>query len=224
MTTLSHQVLNRALMRRQFLLRRTDRTRLEVTGRLVALQAQEPNWAYVGLWSRIHGFTQSELTALLEDRQVVRCGPLRSTQHFAAADDFRRLRSLLQPVLDRTAGSPHFTRNSTGLDAASLAAEGLALLAGGTLPRKELTGVAEKLLDDGKLPEEHRQRIIENRDFARSKLRCPRERRHGNSSAPDPRRQAPRPATRPFNVPPRCYWRSGCGRSCSVQMVLPVDV
>lgn len=41
-------------------------------------------------------------------------------------------------MLDRTAGSPHFTRNSTGLDAASLVAEGLDLLAGGTLSRKEL--------------------------------------------------------------------------------------
>ncbi|WP_231934713.1 winged helix DNA-binding domain-containing protein [Micromonospora viridifaciens] len=125
-------------MDRQFLLRRTDRTPLEVIERLVALQAQEPNWAYVGLWSRIHAFTQSELTALLEDRQVVRSALLRSTQHLAAADDFRRLRPLLQPVLGRTAGSPHFTRNSSGLDAASLVAEGLGLLAGGTLPRKEL--------------------------------------------------------------------------------------
>lgn len=138
MTTLSLRALNRALMDRQFLLGRTDRTPLEVIGRLVALQAQEPNWAYVGLWSRIHAFTQPELTALLEDRQVVRSGLLRSTQHLAAADDFRRLRPLLQPVLDRTAGSPHFTRNSTGLDAASLVAEGLGLLAGGTLSRKEL--------------------------------------------------------------------------------------
>ncbi|MFE7216613.1 winged helix DNA-binding domain-containing protein [Streptomyces sp. NPDC001698] len=138
MTTLSLRALNRALMDRQFLLGRTDRTPLEVVGRLVALQAQEPNWAYVGLWSRIHAFTQPELTALLEDRQVVRSGLLRSTQHLAAADDFRRLRPLLQPVLDRTAGSPHFTRNSTGLDAASLVAEGLGLLAGGTLSRKEL--------------------------------------------------------------------------------------
>jgi hypothetical protein len=137
-TTLSLRALNRALMDRQFLLERTDRTPLEVIGRLVALQAQEPNWAYVGLWSRIHAFTQPELTALLEDRQVVRSGLLRSTQHLAAADDFRRLRPLLQPVLDRTARSPHFTRNSTGLDAASLVAEGLDLLAGGTLSRKEL--------------------------------------------------------------------------------------
>ncbi|MEU5027753.1 winged helix DNA-binding domain-containing protein [Streptomyces milbemycinicus] len=138
MTTLSLRTLNRALMGRQFLLGRTDRSPLEVIGRLVALQAQEPNWAYVGLWSRIHAFTQPELTGLLEDRQVVRSGLLRSTQHLAAADDFRWLRPLLQPVLDRTAGSPHFARNSTGLDAASLVAEGLGLLAGGTLSRKEL--------------------------------------------------------------------------------------
>lgn len=138
MTTLSLRALNRALMERQFLLTRTGRTPLEVIGRLVALQAQEPNWAYVGLWSRIHTFAQSELTALLQDRQVVRSGLLRSTQHLAAADDFRRLRPLLQPVLDRTAGSPHFTRNNTGLDAASLVAEGLDLLAGGTLSRDEL--------------------------------------------------------------------------------------
>ncbi|MFB6704142.1 winged helix DNA-binding domain-containing protein [Streptomyces sp. NPDC056333] len=138
MITLSLRALNRALMDRQFLLARTDRTPVEVIGRLVALQAQEPNWPYVGLWSRIHGFSHSELTALLEDRQVVRSGLLRSTQHLAAADDFRRLRPLLQPVLDRTAGSPHFTRNSTGLDAESLVAEGLVLLGGGTLSRKEL--------------------------------------------------------------------------------------
>jgi hypothetical protein len=137
-TALSLRALNRALIDRQFLLRRTDRTPLEVIRRLVAVQAQEPNWAHVGLWSRIEAFTQSQLTALLEDREVVRSALLRSTQHLAAADDFRRLRPVLQPVLDRTAGSPYFTRNSAGLDPASLVAEGLDLLAGGTLPRKEL--------------------------------------------------------------------------------------
>ncbi|MEU1201840.1 crosslink repair DNA glycosylase YcaQ family protein [Streptomyces sp. NPDC005813] len=137
MTTISVRALNRAPMDRQFLLGRTDRTPLEVIGRLVALQAQEPNWAYAVLWRRIHAFTQSGLTALLEDRQAVRSGLLRSTRHaargtrhFATADDFRRLRPLLKPVLDRTAGSPQFTRNSTGLDAASLVAEGLDPLAG----------------------------------------------------------------------------------------------
>lgn len=74
-------------------------TPLEVIGRLVAPQAQEPNWAYVGLWCRIHAFTQSRLTPRLKDRQVVRSGLLRSTQHLAAADDFRRQRPLPQPTL-----------------------------------------------------------------------------------------------------------------------------
>ncbi|MFE2870282.1 winged helix DNA-binding domain-containing protein [Embleya sp. NPDC059259] len=138
MTALTLRALNRALLDRQFLLERTDRTPLEVIGRLVALQAQEPNWAYIGLWTRIDGFTASGLTTLIEARRVVRSGLLRSTQHLAAADDFRRLRPLLQPVLDRTAGSPYFTRNGAGLDAAALVAEGLDLLAGGTLSRKEL--------------------------------------------------------------------------------------
>ncbi|MEV0052400.1 winged helix DNA-binding domain-containing protein [Saccharopolyspora shandongensis] len=136
--TLSKKALNRALLSRQYLLARTDRTPLEVIGRLVALQAQEPNWPYVGLWSRIRGFTHAQLTALLEDRTVVRSGLLRSTQHLAAADDFRRLRPLLQPVLDRTARSAYFARNSAGLDTASLVATGLELLAAGTTPRKEL--------------------------------------------------------------------------------------
>lgn len=138
MTTLSATVLNRALLSRQYLLARTDRSPLEVIGRLVALQAQEPNWPYVGLWSRINGLAHSQLTALLEDRSVVRSGLLRSTQHLAAAEDFRRLRPLLQPVLDRTARSAYFARNSAGLDTASLVAAGLELLAAGTTPRKEL--------------------------------------------------------------------------------------
>ncbi|KQX49948.1 MULTISPECIES: winged helix DNA-binding domain-containing protein [unclassified Streptomyces] len=138
MTALSGRALNRALLERQFLLGRTGRTPLEVIGRLVALQAQEPNWPYVGLWSRIDGFTPSGLTALLDERRVVRSGLLRSTQHLTASEDFRRLRPLLQPVLDRTAGSTHFTRNRTDPDPAALVAEGLGWFAGGTLSRKEL--------------------------------------------------------------------------------------
>ncbi|WP_433509210.1 winged helix DNA-binding domain-containing protein [Nonomuraea sp. CA-143628] len=138
MRTLSRRALNRALLGRQFLLARTDHTPLEVIGRLVALQAQEPNWPYVGLWNRIRDFTHAQLTTLLQDREVVRSGLLRSTQHLAAADDFRRLRPLLQPVLDRTARSAYFARDNAGLDTASLVATGLELLAGETTPRKEL--------------------------------------------------------------------------------------
>ncbi|WP_214323674.1 winged helix DNA-binding domain-containing protein [Nonomuraea sediminis] len=138
MITLSRRTLNRALLQRQFLLERTNRTPLEVIGHLVAMQAQEPNWPYVGLWTRIRRFTHAELTALLADRRVVRSGFLRSTMHLAAADDFRRLRPVLQPVLNRTADSAYFRRNNAGLDTETLMADGRALLENGPLSRKEL--------------------------------------------------------------------------------------
>ncbi|MCT9932016.1 winged helix DNA-binding domain-containing protein [Planotetraspora sp. A-T 1434] len=71
MGRLSRRALNRALLHRQFLVERTGRTPLEVIGHLVAMQAQEPNWPYVGLWSRIDGFAQAHLGVLLEKRLVV---------------------------------------------------------------------------------------------------------------------------------------------------------
>ncbi|MGW4063143.1 winged helix DNA-binding domain-containing protein [Amycolatopsis sp. NPDC004747] len=138
MTALSLRALNRALLQRQFLLSRTGDTPLAVVKRLVAMQAQEPNWPFVGLWSRVRDFDHAGLTTLLEGGQVVRSGLVRSTQHLAAADDFRRFRPLLQPVLDRTAGAPYFRRNNTGLDPGELVAAGRRLLGDRAMPRKEL--------------------------------------------------------------------------------------
>jgi len=137
-TALSLRALNRALLQRQFLLTRTTDSPLAVVGRLVAMQAQEPNWPFVGLWSRIRDFDHAGLGTLLESRQVVRSGLLRSTQHLAAAGDFRRFRPLLQPVLDRTAGAAHFTRANAGLDTGELVATGRQLLGDEAVPRKEL--------------------------------------------------------------------------------------
>lgn len=138
MSVLSLRALNRALLQRQFLTERTGRTALQVVGHLVAMQAQEPNWPYVGLWSRMDGFTQAQLSVLLEERTVVRSALLRSTQHLAVADDFRRFRPVLQPVLDRTASTPYFRRVSGGLDTDALTAAGARILSGRTLPRREL--------------------------------------------------------------------------------------
>ncbi len=138
MSVLSLRALNRALLQRQFLMERTGRTALQVVGHLVAMQAQEPNWPYVGLWSRIDGFTQAQLSVLLEERTVVRSALLRSTQHLAVAGDFRRFRPVLQPVLDRTASTSYFRRVSGGLDTDALTATGARILAGRTLPRREL--------------------------------------------------------------------------------------
>ncbi|MFI7626327.1 winged helix DNA-binding domain-containing protein [Microbispora rosea] len=138
MSVLSLRALNRALLHRQFLMERTRRTALQVLGHLVAMQAQEPNWPYVGLWSRVDGFAQAQLIVLLEERTVVRSALLRSTQHLAVSGDFRRFRPVLQPVLDRTASTPYFRRVSGGLDTGALTAAGARILAGRTLPRREL--------------------------------------------------------------------------------------
>lgn len=137
MTAVSRRTLNRALLQRQFLLEHTDRPVLDVIRHLVAMQAQEPNWPYVGLWSRIRGFDHADLTALVHDGTVVRSSLLRSTQHITAADDFRRLRPVVQPVLDRTADSPYFRGDGSGPAPGRLVADGLALL-DTPLPRKEL--------------------------------------------------------------------------------------
>ncbi|KAA2247679.1 winged helix DNA-binding domain-containing protein [Solihabitans fulvus] len=135
---LSRRVLNRTLLARQFLLGRTTLPALDVLTHLVAMQAQEPNWPYVGLWTRVAGFRHDELESLLRDRHVVRSTALRSTQHLVGAEDFRWLRPLVQPVLDRTARAPYFARETAGLEPAELDALGRELLAGRTLSRQQL--------------------------------------------------------------------------------------
>jgi hypothetical protein len=134
----SRDALNRTLLQRQFLTERVSRPPIDVVRRVVALQAQEPNWPYVGLWTRVDGFRHEHLSALLEDRTVVRSTVLRVTQHLVAGDDFRWLRAVVQPTLDRHSRGAYYARQSAGVDLARLTAEGRALLGDRTVPRREL--------------------------------------------------------------------------------------
>ncbi|WP_049567803.1 winged helix DNA-binding domain-containing protein [Nonomuraea sp. SBT364] len=99
--TLNRRVLNRTTLDRQLLLARSAMTPAQAVGRLVALQGQDVNPPYFGLWSRLESFTQDDLTTLLQGRQVVRGTLLRATQHLALAEDYLWLRPLLQPRLSR---------------------------------------------------------------------------------------------------------------------------
>lgn len=94
--------LNRALLARQMLLTREKTDAVDVIGRLVAMQAQQPRPPFTGLWTRIDGFVPPHLIDLLKSREVVRATLLRGTLHLLRSVDYQRLRSSIQPCL--TAG------------------------------------------------------------------------------------------------------------------------
>lgn len=94
--------LNRATLARQFLLERASLAPLDALERLVALQGQVSNAPYIGLWIRLRDFQRSDLTRLLEQRQVVRASSLRITLHLLSAEDYLHIHPLLQPTLSRS--------------------------------------------------------------------------------------------------------------------------
>ncbi|HEX6357175.1 winged helix DNA-binding domain-containing protein [Actinophytocola sp.] len=137
MAHLSRRTLNRTLLTRQFLTERTSLPASVVVERLVAMQSQEPNWPYVGLWTRVAGFRHDDLTALLHDRSVVRSTVLRRTQHLVSGNDFGWLRPTIQPIVDSALRSKFFLTEIDGMDLDELAMTGRELLAGRTLTRRE---------------------------------------------------------------------------------------
>lgn len=98
--TLSLRQLNRATLARQILLAREDITIPEAAERLGGLQAQEPKPPFLGLWSRVEGFSAEALHSAVHDRSVVRATFLRGTLHLVSAADYAALRTTLQPMLD----------------------------------------------------------------------------------------------------------------------------
>jgi hypothetical protein len=133
------RTLNRTYLRRQMLLDPGTGTGTvaDAVARLVAVQAQEVDAPYVGLWARLPGFTHDRLTAALEDRSVVRGGLLRGTQHLTTAADYRWLRPLMMAKLGR-AGLSGFRRQIEGLDLAAVTAAAREELTGRVLTRPQL--------------------------------------------------------------------------------------
>jgi hypothetical protein len=135
--TLGPRALNRATLARQYLLEPTSLPPLAVVERLAGIQAQAPWPPYYALWSRIAGFRQEDLAALIVDRSVVRIALMRGTVHLVSAADCLMLRPLTQAVHDRgLRGS--FGRLLEGLDLDRLAAAGRALVEERPLTMAEL--------------------------------------------------------------------------------------
>jgi hypothetical protein len=114
---LDRRALNRALLERQLLLRRSTRPVPWVVEHLVGMQAQVPRDPYVGLWARVEGFHAADLERLIDGRLAVRMPFLRATIHLVTAKDAGAVRPALDPVLRRmfSSGSP-FGRALGGMD------------------------------------------------------------------------------------------------------------
>jgi hypothetical protein len=136
---LTLRALNRTLLQRQFLLQRTNRSALEVIEHLVAMQGQDPNWPYVGLWTRKTSFGHDDLTALLHDRSVVRSTMVRATQHLASAADFAWLRPAVQPLLDRHVRASYYTEQLGDLNLDEVVKTALEFLGDRAVPRRDLS-------------------------------------------------------------------------------------
>jgi hypothetical protein len=119
--------LNRALLARQMLLRREKMSAAKAIEHLVGMQAQVPTAPYIGLWSRLEGFQADELAQLIRKRRAVRMALMRSTIHLVTARDALALRSLMQPVIERSFNG-QFGKRLTGIDPGELVTAARALL------------------------------------------------------------------------------------------------
>lgn len=131
------RTLNRALLARQMLLSRVKLPASEAIEKLVGMQAQSPNAPYFGLWTRLEGFQQEELSRLIQDRQVVRIALMRSTIHLVSARDALQLRPWMKSVMDRHLTGT-YSKQLPGIDFGLLAAAGRKLVEEEPLTFKEL--------------------------------------------------------------------------------------
>ena len=142
---LDARALNRALLERQLLLRRSRMSTAEAIEWLVGMQAQIPADPYVALWSRLEDFGSDDLARLITDRKAVRTSLFRATIHLVTARDALSLWPTVQPALARLfqTASP-FGRELTGVNLERLLALGRSLVEERPLTSAELRPLLRK--------------------------------------------------------------------------------
>ncbi|MBO7941916.1 winged helix DNA-binding domain-containing protein, partial [Streptomyces sp. S9] len=105
---------------------------------LVGLQAQAPNPPYLGLWTRLQRFALDDLTRALQERRIVRATMMRGTLHLVSAADYRALRPVLQPALQRLSLASGHAKALRGLELDALRRAGFEALRAAPLNAAEL--------------------------------------------------------------------------------------
>jgi hypothetical protein len=124
---LSTRRLNRATLARQMLLERSEISIPEAVRFLGGLQAQQSNDPYIGLWTRLCGFSHEQLTALIVDKTLARATTMRGTLHLHTAEDLVGFRALVQSYL-MSMWTSGFRKRFADQDEAAVHREGLKLL------------------------------------------------------------------------------------------------
>jgi hypothetical protein len=141
--------LNRATLARQLLLERSSLAPLAAIKQLAGLQGQLANPPYIGLWSRLQAFQRSDLTALLEQRAVVRTSMMRRTLHLTTAEDYLAFRPALL-ALHKQSLTAYFDQHCVdSVSKERLLAEIQAYLQVKPRTNVELRALLEELLPDG---------------------------------------------------------------------------
>ena len=86
--TLTLRELNRALLARQFLLKRQKLDVVDAVERLACLQAQWAPSPYVALWSRLAGFERDRLTKAIDSGRLQKATLMRATLHLVSAREY----------------------------------------------------------------------------------------------------------------------------------------
>src|SRR5229473_4015170 len=86
--SLTARELNRALLARQFLLKRQKIAVVDAVERLGGLQGQWAPSPYVALWSRLAGFEREQLTRAIDRGDVVKATLMRATLHLVSGGEY----------------------------------------------------------------------------------------------------------------------------------------
>jgi hypothetical protein len=175
---LTTRQLNRATLARQMLLERSDMSIPDAVRLLGGLQAQQSNDPYIGLWSRLAGFTHEALTALIVDRTLARATTMRGTLHLHTADDLAGFRALVQSFLEGVWNS-NFRRRFGDEDKARVHRAGVRLIDKGPITSGDL---GKRL--KAKFPTAEPLALAVLLQMSETLIQVPPTRLWGNGSAP----------------------------------------